>query len=122
MPRGGQGPRRADDDASEPGIYRIALPGPSGGTAYASVAADARESEPDALDPAEAKRLSEGWPLTFETDPNRLNSRLLASSGGGPRPLWRGLVLAALAGLCFEVFLTRKLVKDRGMTAVDEAG
>ncbi|MDB5348762.1 MAG: N-terminal double-transrane protein, partial [Planctomycetota bacterium] len=110
------------EDTGEPGIYRIALPGPSGGTAFASVASDGRETEPDPLDPAEAKRLSEGWPLSIETDPNRLNTRLLSSSGGGPRPLWRWLVLAALGGLCFEVFMTRQLVQSRGMTGAEEGG
>ncbi len=107
-------------DTSEPGVYRIALPGPSGGFAYASVASDARESEPDPLDPAEAAKLSEGWPLAFAKDENALRERLLDSAGGGPRPLWRFLVLAALGGLCLEVFLTRQLVKGRGMTVVVE--
>ena len=120
--RDGGAARVVLSDTSEPGIYRVNLPGPSGGFGYASVAADARESDPDPLDPAEAAKLSEGWPLAFAKDEDALRERLLDSAGSGPRPLWRLLVLAALGGLCVEVFLTRQLVKGRGMTvAVEES-
>jgi hypothetical protein len=100
--------------ASVPGIYRLGLPEPPGGFAYASVAGDDRESDPAPLEPAEASRLAEGWPLAFETDPSRLESRLFAAERGGRHEVWRGLVLAALAGLCLEVYLTRRLVRSQG--------
>ena len=106
---------------NEPGIYEVDLPGPSGGTAYASVAADAHEADPDRLAPAEAEALAEGWPMTFAQDPRALDLRLATATGGGPRPLWRGLVLAALGGLCLEVFLTRSMVKARGQAPPMEA-
>ena len=67
------------DDTSEPGVYRLILPDPPGGFAYASVVGDARESDLDPLEPAEAARLAEGWPLTFEPDPDRLAGRLFAA-------------------------------------------
>jgi hypothetical protein len=41
----------------------------------------------------------------------------LAAERGGRRELWRGLVLAALAGLCLEVYLTRRLVRSQGLEA-----
>ena len=34
--------------------------------------------------------------------------------------MWRYLVLAALGGLCLEVWMTRKVAMDRGMTAAAE--
>jgi hypothetical protein len=103
--------------ASVPGLYRLSLLDPPGGFAYASVAGDGRESDLTPLDPAEAARLAEGWPLAFETDPARLDARLFAAERGGRREVWRGLVLAALAGLCFEVYLTRRLVRSQGLAS-----
>lgn len=108
------------DDTTDPGVYRINLPGPSGGIAFASVAADPKESEPDLLAKAEADKLAEGWPMAIETTPEGLNGRLLASTGQGPKSIWRWLVLAALGGLCIEVWMTRSLVKSRGITAAEE--
>lgn len=104
------------DDAGESGVYRLTLPDPPGGFAYATVSGDGRESDPAPLEPAEAARLSEGWPFTFETDPTRLAGRVFEAERGGRRELWRGLVLAALAGLCLEVYLTRRLVRSQGLT------
>ena len=78
-----------------------------------------RESDLTPLEPAEACPASEGWPLAFETNPARLESRLLAAERGGRRELWRRLVLAALAGLCLEVYLTRRLVRSQGLAAAD---
>jgi hypothetical protein len=73
-----------------------------------------READPAPLEAAEAVRLAEGWPLTFETDPARLDTRFFAAERGGRREVWRGLVLAALAGLCLEIYLTRRLVRSQG--------
>jgi hypothetical protein len=103
------------DDTSEAGVYRLALPDPPGSFAYASVAADARESDPSPLEPAEAATLAKGWPLVFEPDPARLTSRLLEAERGARHEAWRGLILAALAGLCLEVYLTRRLVRSQGV-------
>jgi hypothetical protein len=102
-------------DTAEPGVYRVSLPD---GLAHVSVAADARESDPEPLAQAESTRLANGWPLVFESDPVQLPDRILAKGGRGPRPLWRPLVLAALAGLCLEVWLTRKLVQSRGIAEI----
>jgi hypothetical protein len=76
-----------------------------------------RESDLSPLEPAEAARLAEGWPLAFEANPARLDTRLFAAERGGRRELWRGLVLAALAGLCVEVYLTRRLIRSQGLAA-----
>ena len=105
------------DDTAEAGVYRLALPDPPGGFSYATVIPDPRESEPDLLDQAEAARLSEGWPLRFETDPAKLTLDLLSAGSKPRRELWRYLVLAALAGLCVEIYLTRRLVRGQGLTS-----
>ena len=110
------------DDTGEPGIYRVVLPGPAGGSAFVAVSSDPRENEPETLADAEAETLAKGWPMAFEPDAQSLDARLQFSSSGGPRPVWRWLILAALGGLCLEVFLTRSLVKSRGMTAPEEPG
>jgi hypothetical protein len=103
------------DDTAEPGVYRLTLPDPPGGFAYGIVRGDDREADPSPLEPAEAARLAEGWPLRFETDPSRLTEEVLVDAPGARRELWRGLVLAALAGLCAEIYLTRRLVRGRGL-------
>jgi hypothetical protein len=107
------------EDTSEPGIYRFALPEPSG-PRHILITADGRESSAEALAPAEAVRLSEGWPLRFESDPSRLANRLYATGRRGPSEVWRYLVLAALGGLCLEVWMTRQLVRTRGVAEAVE--
>lgn len=106
------------DDTSEPGLYRVALPDPPGGSSYVAVAADGRESDPRPLDPAEATTLSKGWPLAFEAEAARLAGRVFSGDGSGRHEVWRYLVLAALGGLCVEVWLTRQVVKGRGIADV----
>jgi len=115
--RGAGLPQARFDDTSESGIYRLALPDPPGGTLYAAVARDGRESDMTPLDPAEAARLAEGWPLVFESDPDRLIAGLFAPESGGKHEIWRFLVLAALGGLCLEVYLTRRLVRSQGLVS-----
>ena len=110
------------DATDEPGTYQITLPPPTEGPAYYSVAGDAREADAEPLAASESAKLAEGWPMTFEAAPDQLAGRLLASGSSGPRPLWRGFVLLALGGLCLEVWMTRKLVKSRGIAAVGEDG
>jgi len=105
------------DDTSESGIYRLVLPDPPGGFLYASVTRDGRESDMTPLEAAEAQKLSEGWPLTFEQHPVRLIARLFAAVSGGKHEVWRLLIIAALAGLCLEIYLTRRLVRSQGLAA-----
>jgi hypothetical protein len=106
------------EGTTDPGVYRVETPD---APAYVLVESDDRESEPARLEPAEAEHLAKGWPLAFEDDPDGLSGRLLAQGRGGPRPFWRWLVLAALAGLCLEVVATRRIARVRGLTARDEA-
>jgi DNA-binding transcriptional LysR family regulator len=103
------------DSADAPGLYEFRLP--DGSRAHALVESDPRESEPEPLAAAEAETLARGWPLSFASDPEQLTGRLLSASGGGPRPFWKLLVLAALGGLCLEVLATRRLARQRGLAA-----
>ncbi|MGP0064866.1 MAG: VWA domain-containing protein [Isosphaeraceae bacterium] len=102
------------DDTGDAGAYRLKLPDPPGGIMYGSVAGDARESDMSPLEPAEAAKLAEGWPLAFETNPDRLAARLSDAEPGGRHEVWRLLVLAALGFLCVELYLTRKIVRGQG--------
>jgi hypothetical protein len=101
--------------ATEPGVYRLTLPDPPGGFAFATVAGDPREADPTPLSPAEAEALARGWPLSFERDPAHLDARWLAAGRGhgGRREFWRGLILAALGVLCLELWLTRRLALNQ---------
>jgi hypothetical protein len=102
------------NDTTDSGTYRLALPDPPGGFAYAAVAQDPRESDIAPLEPPEAAKLSDGWPLEFEPDPDRMAARLFAARREGRSEIWRILVVAALAGLCLEIYLTRRLVTNQG--------
>ena len=103
------------DDTTEPGIYQIGLPDPPGGRAFATVAADGRESDLRPLEPAEAEALARDLPLGFDSDPDRLTGRMFAGGPGGRHEIWRYLVVGTLAGLCMEVWLTRRMVKNSGI-------
>jgi hypothetical protein len=103
------------DATDESGLYRVHLPDPPGGLAFATVAADSRESDLRPLEPAVMTQLERDLPLAFESNPERLPGAYLFAPGpGGRNELWRYLVLAALAGLCMEVWLTRRMVKNSG--------
>ena len=105
------------EDTSETGLYRLTPPGPAKGYAYAIVQGESRESDLAPLEPAEAEKLAEGWPLVFEDDSKALAGRVLSGEGqqGGRQEIWRVLILLALAGLCVEIYLTRRLVRGQGL-------
>ncbi|QDV38889.1 BatA domain-containing protein [Tautonia plasticadhaerens] len=107
-------------EADEPGLYRFDLPG---GPRYRRVATpDGPPPDPSPLSPDEADALAEGWPLSFSTDVEADPLPSSAPPGRSRRPLWRGLLLAALAGLCLEVWLTRRLALRRGIPAAEARG
>ena len=101
-------------DTIEPGIYRLTKPNPPGGFSYAQVSSDPSEADAAVLSAADASMLAQGWPLVFEPDPAALPSRLASVGSSPPREFWRGLIFAAIGGLCVEVWLTRRAAKARG--------
>jgi hypothetical protein len=113
--RSGESTRVRVPDTSEAGVYRLTKPNPPGGFAYAQVSSDPREADPTPLDPAEASRLSEGWPLAFEGDPSALPTRIATGDASPRREVWRWLIFAALGGLCLEVWMTRRMARTRGL-------
>jgi len=100
-------------DTAEPGIYRL---NPPSGPILIAATADPRETDPSPLEPAEAVKLADGWPLQITDD---ANAAIVwgGGTGGARRELWRWLVLAAIAGLCLEVAFTRRLARQRGLVA-----
>jgi len=96
---------------AESGIYRLSLPEPPGGFVFGAVARDDHESEMTMLEPAEAAKLAEGWPLIIDAEGQQDGLSLFQVEPGGRHEVWRILVMAALAGLCVEIYLTRRLVR-----------
>ncbi|WP_435008853.1 BatA domain-containing protein [Tundrisphaera lichenicola] len=107
----GNSARVRTTETGEPGIYRLDLPEPPGGSLYAAVAGDDRNNDPSPLEPPEAEALARGWPLSFETDPARMADRLLAVDRARRSEVWHALILGALAALCVEVWLTRQMAR-----------
>ncbi len=109
----GTSARVRQTETSEPGIYRLTLPGPPGTFAYAQVVGDDLNNGPTPLEPAEAEVLAQGWPLAFDADSNRLARRVLTADQARRNEVWHTLILAALGGLCLEVWLTRRMVRKQ---------
>jgi len=101
-------------DTSEPGIYRLALPTTPASFAYAAVVGDDRGADPSPLDRPEIENLEKEWPLAFDANPDKLADRVLEADRARRNEVWQGLILAALAGLCLEVFLTRRMARRQG--------
>ncbi len=99
-------------DDADAGSHRVEWP--EGGFAYGAVKRDEAESDMSELDTAEIAKLSEGWPLRFVNEPDQLEVNIFGGESSGRRETWRVLVLAALGGLCLEVWMTRRMVRGRG--------
>ena len=74
------------------------------------VARDDHESDMAPLAPDEAARLAEGWPLELIDEATAAQQSLFSAGPDNRHEVWRLLVLAALGGLCVEIYLTRWLV------------
>jgi hypothetical protein len=118
LDRGGGRIRLRYDATDRPGVYQVSVAGrPRFGV---TAQTDPLEAAPAPLARSDRDRLSADWPLRFLDSPTELGPALLRNgSAAGPRPLWRWLVLAALAGLCFEVYVTRRLASRRGVAGPD---
>ena len=57
-----------------------------------------------------------------ETDPTIVTRDVLSAGGTPRRELWRYLILAALAGLCLEIYLTRRLVRGQSLSSKNQRG
>jgi len=78
------------------------------------VVGDDRDADPSPLDSREIEALEQGWPLAFNADAALLANRMLETDRARRNEVWQGLILAALAGLCLEVYLTRRMARRQG--------
>jgi hypothetical protein len=95
------------DDTREPGVYRLTVP--SGKVVYYVVQADPRETED--LTPcsvADRDQVSAILPVEYVEE----SADILAGPSAA-REIWWWLMLAVVAFLCGEVWLTRRIVKGR---------
>ena len=106
------------DHTGTPGIYRLEIPGNPEGLA-AVVPPDLRESDHTPLTAGDKASLASGWPLRFDMTPEdrlgREHTRTDEPDQDAARPheFWRFLIVAALAALCLELWLTRSLSRAR---------
>ena len=107
------------EQTHESGLYRLRLPSPPGGFAHALVEMDEREADLASLSPAETRTLAERTSIQFEASPSDLPLHLLQAESGGRVETWRPLILLALANLCLEVYLTRRLARTQGGGALN---
>jgi hypothetical protein len=95
------------EDTREPGVYRLTTP--SGKTIYYVVQPDPRDTEdlsPCAVDDRE--NVAAIVPLAYVE-----NWQDILTEASPSREIWWWLMLAVLAMLCGEVWLTRRIVKGR---------
>ena len=89
---------------------------------YGAVDRDERESDLAALEPEEAAKLAEGWPLEYVSESKASELGLFAAGRGSRHEVWRFVILAALGGLCLEIYLTRRLVRVQAGAGREEIG
>ncbi|MGE3806049.1 MAG: VWA domain-containing protein [Gemmataceae bacterium] len=96
------------EDTRETGVYRLT---PSGEKlVYYAVKPDGRESNLTAATTEELDRVAELVPITYETDRETILGAAVASF---KREIWWWLMLAVVFLLLGEVWLTRRIVKNR---------
>ncbi len=103
------------DLTEEPGVYRFHLPAPEHAAAFAIVQSDQRESDTRLLGDDEKRLVENAFPLRFTSAGSGAAVGAERAVRGGRHEIWRYLVLATLAGLCLEVWLTRRIVKSSGI-------
>jgi hypothetical protein len=98
------------DGARETGVWRLTLPDGNSTVCYV-VQADARESDLTPASDEEHDKVAKLVPMTYEND---LKQALQTAPGTEIRQeLWLYLLLGMIALLCGEVWLTRRMVKNR---------
>lgn len=93
----------------EAGVYR--LEGPSGRPVYFVVRPDPLESDLTPADSADRDKVQKLVPLKYENDHDAIFQQL--ATPDERQELWRWFLLAVIGLLCAEVWLTRRIVKNR---------
>lgn len=97
------------EETREPGVYRIERAG--GQVAYAVVQADARESDLTPCGETDRKKVADLVPMMY-----REYREPLVAEAADPLPardVWQGFLLAVIGLLAGEVWLTRRIVRNR---------
>jgi hypothetical protein len=97
------------EHTQETGVYRLKTA--SGASVYYVVAPDHRESDLTACSDADREKVAKLVPMTYEPAPG--DPAESSSSSAQSQELWWGGLFGVLALLCGEVWLTRRLVKNR---------
>src|SRR5262249_60248616 len=97
------------EDAREPGVYRLQRSG--GRAVYFVVQPDHRESDLTPCTDADREKVSKVLAMTYENDLKQIIGETV--SAAQDFELWRWFMIGVVAMLCLEVWLTRRIVKDR---------
>ncbi len=97
------------DGARETGVYRLVTP--ERNTVYYVVAPDARESDLTACTPEDRQRVADLIGVRYEDDRGKVIE--VWRTGSGRQDLWWYLLVGLVGLLCLEVFMTRRMVKNR---------
>src|SRR5262249_37691399 len=92
----------------ETGVYRLTNGGREN---YYVAQPDARESDLTPCDQADRDLVADLFPINYENDRERMFARM--SSAEQPQEVWNWLLLAVVALLLGEVWMTRRMVKNR---------
>jgi hypothetical protein len=97
------------DGARETGIYRLTTPEKS--TIYYVVQADARESDLTPCTEEDRNRVSKLIPVTYQNERGKIVQAW--TSTAHKEDFWRYFLIGLIALLCMEVWMTRRMVKNR---------
>jgi hypothetical protein len=93
----------------ETGVYRLKTP--ENNTVYYVVQPDARESDLAPCTDEDRERVAKVLPVQYENDRGRMVDAWV--SEGHRQEFWWWLLQGVIGLLCFEVWMTRRLVKNR---------
>jgi hypothetical protein len=104
-----QGAQLVYEGAREPGVYRLGTP--QAQTVYFVVPTDPRESDLTAASADERERVGKRLGIEYEDD----RAAILGAPEAATRrqELWSYLLVGLIALVCLEVWMTRRLVKNR---------
>jgi hypothetical protein len=103
-----RGPLVIYSGTRETGVYRLTNGGREN---YYVAQPDPRESDLTPCDQADRDQVADLFPVTYESDRERMVT--LMSSAEQRQDLWYWLLLAVVGLLVCEVWMTRRMVKNR---------
>jgi hypothetical protein len=107
--RQAQGPLLVYEGTRETGVYQLRTEDKR--TLYYVVQSDSRESDLTPCDDGDREKVAKFVPLTYENDRPKMTAALTASSER--QELWWWFLIGMIALLCGEVWMTRRIVRNR---------